>query len=229
MLRKVCLVNGSPRGELSCSKYLLDQLKSMIAREDLVKEDLSVIECLNKETQAETFEQLAHADYIIMALPLYIDSIPSHLLDFMYQLERYFQANVRLEVRKQIRLYAIINNGFFEGSQTKNAVRIMQHFAAAVGLKWRFAVGIGAGEYVRDTQDEVPLQSKAKRSIYKALLRIKTDIDSETSSYEGNILLSPPYPKALFVFMGNRYWIKLGKQNGLRKQDLYARPFEISK
>lgn len=80
----------------------------------------------------------------------YIDSIPSHLLRFLVDLEEHtFQ-------KKDIMVYIIVNNGFYEGKQNRIVIEQMKHWCKAVDLKWGQAIGIGAGEMLPLIKD-IPL------------------------------------------------------------------------
>ena len=75
------LVNGSPKGGISGSGCVLDE----------VKKHLKGTECadinLRKGTVSpEDTEILKKADSIIIAFPLYVDGVPSHLLRCMEQI-----------------------------------------------------------------------------------------------------------------------------------------------
>jgi hypothetical protein len=59
-------------------------------------------------------------------------------------------------------VYVIVNNGFIEGMQNKNVLNIMRHFTDTLGYNWRFGIGIGGGEFLRETQkyDSAPQPDK---------------------------------------------------------------------
>lgn len=70
--------------------------------------------------------KIQSSDALIFAFPLYIDSIPSHLLRELLVLEqRGFQ-------EKKTKVYCIINNGFFEGEQNHVAIEQMKLWCESV-------------------------------------------------------------------------------------------------
>ena len=89
----------------------------------------------------------------------------------------------------------------------------------------RFGIGIGAGEFMRGTQNNMPLNSNPKQKIYNALKDMKEDIENNGETSKNNIFESPKFPKFLYKFMGNRGWIKMGKLNKITKKELYAKPY----
>jgi hypothetical protein len=88
---------------------------------------------------------------------------------------------------------------------------------------WRFGIGIGGGELLRETQKTIPLNSKLKRPVYQGLCKLAQDIKTAEIACEKNILVNLKMPKALFMFVGNHRWTSQAKQNHLKKKDLLAR------
>ncbi len=225
-MKKICFVNGSPRGEKSCSQYYIDSVKQLF---DIEKNRTHVIistASLKKKNNFEDFKIMAESENIIFSFPLYIDSIPSHFLEFLYQFEKYNKVSERNAINKLPRIYAIINNGFIEGHQNKNAARIMYHYASRIGLTWRFAIGIGAGEFMMTSKKNIPIQSKMKLCIHEAFLKLKKDIESNEVLCENNIFTNPKMPKKLFMFMGDRHWVQRARKNKIRKKELYNKPIK---
>jgi hypothetical protein len=146
------------------------------------------------------------------------------MLDFMIRFEAY-----RLEHREDAgagtpRVYAIVNNGFIEGAQNRHALRILEHFANAAGLQWRFGVGIGGGEFMRQTKDEIPLKSKIKRKLLEALSQLQSDLETQEVACRKNIFFTPGIPQSFFMLAGDIGWIQSAKQNGLKRKQLLAKP-----
>ena len=224
-MKKIYYINGSPRSENSCSQYLISVIEDMLTPGFAQREDIHIAKCLKTNTQMETFKKIIEADSIIFVFPLYIDSIPSHMLDFLYQFDDYIKEYKSAGGRICANVYTIINNGFIEGVQNRNAARIMQHFANSAGLKWRFAIGIGGGEYMRDSQKDILAQSKIKKSVYDALVKLERDIENTEFTCEKNIFVSPMMPKSLFMFLADREWIKKAKKNKVGKKEIYSRPW----
>lgn len=91
---EIVIINGSPKLGHSTSGLLIKNLISKISNG-------------NKETLTEKqFKKVRNSDMLILAFPLYIDSIPSHLLKLLVELEK------RNFATKDIMVYCIVNNGF---------------------------------------------------------------------------------------------------------------------
>ena len=84
--------------------------------------------------------QLLDAQAVVFALPLYVDSVPSHVLRFMERLEAFCQEN-----SLHFSVYCVANNGFIEGRQNEPLMRCFECFCARAGLRWGGGVGIGGG------------------------------------------------------------------------------------
>lgn len=222
-MNRICFVNGSPRGRNSGSGGFIKVIGGMLDKDRTGVHELCIVESVKSKSLQKEFEKLAGMDAIVFVFPLYIDAIPSSMLDFLYCFEEFINnLNSSKEQNKPPRVYAVINNGFVEGGQNVNAARIMRHYAAKIGFTWRFAIGIGAGEFIKETQNNIPLKSKIKRKIYDAIVKLVTDIESTEVAQEKDILASPSMPKSLFILMGNAHWTGAAKKS--RKQ-LSARPF----
>lgn len=184
-------------------------------------------EALKSNTLNEAFKKIAESDSIIFVFPLYIDSIPSHMLEFLHQFDEYYKKNKNTKNAKPQDVYAVINNGFVEGEHNVTVVRIMQHYANSLGLNWRFGIGVGGGEFMRNSQNDVPIESKMKKNVYNAFLKLKKDIEDNEVACVKNIFTNPVMPKKMFIIAGGMYWVKTAKKNKVSKKSLYLRPWEV--
>lgn len=151
---------------------------------------------------------------------MYVDSLPSTVIKFLCDFEEYARKS-----RKRSTVYAVVNCGFYEGIQNKHAIQIIKNFCEKVKYSWRFGVGIGAGEFLRETKEVIPINSKVKLNIYESLQEIKKDIESSNEEVKQSIFVSPRFPKFMYIFAGNRGWIKSAKIKAISKKQLYAKPF----
>lgn len=83
---------------------------------------------------------LRDADNVVFCLPLYIDGVPSHVLGFMREMERFCRDN-----GLSLHVYAISNGGFIEGNQSRPLMRVLESFCARSGRRWGGGIGIGGG------------------------------------------------------------------------------------
>ena len=133
-MEKTVLINCSPKKKLSVSGFIMRCAGLMIRGE---KEYLHLRTPADRE---RILQALKTAGKAVFAVPLYVDSVPSHVLPFLKEMEAFCRENsLRLKV------YVIANNGFIEGRQNEPLMRVMENFCARSGLEWCGGVGIGGG------------------------------------------------------------------------------------
>ncbi|MDP4090012.1 MAG: flavodoxin [Bacillota bacterium] len=211
-MRKICFVNGSPKEKNSASQYFIDELCKLIDSSSYQINEVLV-------NGVPDYEEFADSDALVFVFPLYVDSLPSPVLEFLVNLEQNIPKS-----KKAARVYAVVNCGFFEGIQNRHAVRIIRNFSDKLGYKWRFGIGIGGGPFIWESREGIPLSSKVKRPIYETLAEMAKDIDGPEGTRE-NLLVSPKIPRFIYITASNSGWPKSAKAKGLTKKQLYARPF----
>jgi len=133
---KVLFLNASPKRIFSASQYFLDLVRIQMAGCETKGIKLS-----GPNVYDEIFNIFKTIDALVMALPVYVDGVPSHVLKFLVETEKFCKEN-----NCRFKLYVISNCGFYEGSQCKNVLAIMRSFCNAAGLRWGAGLGIGGGE-----------------------------------------------------------------------------------
>ncbi|MGE5678329.1 MAG: hypothetical protein ACM3ZR_09775 [Pseudomonadota bacterium] len=206
----IALINASPKKSESASKSLLCDLKSLFSDEHTIK-DFSFH--TPNVTEAE-IKDLCNYSAWVFAFPLYVDGIPSHLLSCLCEME---QSGIDC---KDIRVYAIVNCGFFEGKQNCNALAILKNWCDKVGLAWGAGIGFGGGgtlTYVKS----VPLGIGPKGTLGKAYKELTNAILSQSSKED--IYTSIGVPRFLYKVAAEMDWKKIIKANGGKKKDLKKR------
>ena len=131
---KTVFINGSPKKRFSASGYF-GKLQSILIRGQNV-----FLRLRTKSDHKKIFEQIIDADRVIFLIPLYVDCVPSHILSFLREMERFCKEhNIKLKI------YAIANNGFIEGKQNATLFRVMENFCTRSDLQWCGGIGIGGG------------------------------------------------------------------------------------
>lgn len=127
---------SSPKVRSSASGILLEDLKAYLGETEVTEFGFHT-DAVTKE-EAETLNQ---ADALVFLFPLYVDGIPGHLLSCLAGLEE-----ISLENKsREIRVYGIVNCGFYEGIQAEPALQILENWCARAGYVWGGGVGIGGG------------------------------------------------------------------------------------
>ena len=127
-------INGSPKKSLSVSGYLAF-VQRIFVRGKAVREPLR-----NRTDNKRILGKLKDADAVVFCLPLFVDSVPSHVLAFMKEMETYCKEN-----KLNARVYVISNGGFIEGRQNRPLMLVFENFCASSGLVWGGGIGIGGG------------------------------------------------------------------------------------
>ncbi len=131
---KTVFINCSPKKRFCASAYFLG-LQRLFVKGDKVTEKLR-----NPSDHKRILNELTDADAVVFCLPLYVDSVPSHVLSFLKEMELFCKENSIL-----LTLYSISNNGFIEGNQSEPLLRVFQNFCEKSNLKWGGGIGIGGG------------------------------------------------------------------------------------
>ncbi len=138
---KTVFINCSPKKRFSASSYFIF-LERLFVTGEKVSETLRT-----KKDHERILSQLENADAAVFALPLYVDGIPSHVMQFMETMEKFCR-----DKELHIGIYCIANNGFIEGRQNEPLMRIFENFCIRSGLRWGGGTGIGGGVMLNVTR-----------------------------------------------------------------------------
>lgn len=205
---KIMMIDGSPKVSKSNSEYFLNILSDFIESKDIVKYKLS-----KKVDYEDIIKEINTIDTLVFAFPLYVDSLPSHVLEFLIMLEENFKDNL-----KGVNVYVIVNCGFYEGKQNKIALNIMKCWCKKMNIKWAQGIGIGAGEMMGGLRN-VPMGNGPNTNLGLALDNLAKNINENKS---GDDIFTTPsmFPRFAFRLAANRFWISKANRNGLKKRDL---------
>lgn len=177
----VGFINGSPKAVNKSNSDIFINKLSKYLNDDVNISKYYVSRILKDNS---IFDEIIKNDKIIFVSPLYADTFPSAMLEFLSIFEKYLMCNSH---NKNIEVYGMVNCGFFEGIQCRHALRMFQIFCKKVDFKWRFGIGIGGGEYLKNELSN----SIHAQSLYKALNTLGSDINKSDYSLENDIYLNP--------------------------------------
>jgi hypothetical protein len=83
---------------------------------------------------------LKSVDIVIISVPLYVDGIPSNMIHFLQEMERYCVNN-----KCEFMLYVISNSGFVGGYQNQAHLEQYKCWCERAGVTWGGGLGIGGG------------------------------------------------------------------------------------
>lgn len=110
---KIMMICGSPRGEGGTSMYLLDALRETLKNGN----EICMYHALNKSVAQPLLKELPGSNALVIACPLYVDSIPSNLLEVLAELEK-----TPRKAAGETKVYLIVNNGFYDAVQNSIAI-----------------------------------------------------------------------------------------------------------
>lgn len=218
-MKKICFINGSPRGNESSSLVLINELDNMLDHEEHSTSTITVTTSIGKNLISD-FNTILDSHVLIIAFPLYYYALPGLLTRF---LEEYYQYAQTMNTNHKTKVYAVINCGFPEAFHNDHAAQIIDNFSSRLHFEWRFALEIGAGGILAGTKN-IPMKSFLKKNIYNGLTAIATDIKKPSPTSLPNYLAEIRFPNWLYRFQGNRNWITMAKQNGLTRKELAKAP-----
>ena len=208
---RISIINGSPRFKQNISGLLIKEIILELGEEGKNVEEYH----LNRRNiDKEKIENISRSDVIIFAFPLYVDSLPALVLEFLVEMEK--NQNKIKDIAPTI--YCVINNGFFEGRQNNIAIRQMQHWCKKMNFIWGQGIGVGAAEML-PALSKVPLGKGPKKNLGEAVKRLCFNIKNLKT--DENMLFSPNYFRFLWKFQADLFWILKARDNGLKIRELY--------
>ena len=133
------IINASPRKKGSASRFFSRLFQLFLPG---VRKKTVSLSC--RQDFPQILELFPDMDAVCLFTPLYVDSLPSHAMEFLMQAENYCKSN-----SCRFRLYALSNNGFIEGKQNRPALHILQAWCERAGVTWGGGIGIGGGVMLR--------------------------------------------------------------------------------
>lgn len=212
----VALINASPKVKGSSSGILLNDLKECLGS----KVDIEEISLRTGKITKEIIEQLKKADTWVVAFPLYVDSLPSHLLACLKQLEKMTWKKPNLNI------YGIANCGFYEGNQAEPALNVLKNWCAKAGCAYKGSLGIGGGGAIA-VSGNMSAKAGPRANIYKAMKKFAERIVKKEG--EVNKYATVAFPRFIYKIAAQNSWRKMIKKNGGKKKDLSRRLDQLSK
>lgn len=219
---KSCLlVVGSPKGRGSTSHALGSYLSKRLQGEGLqVEERVLYDEAGSDASASQLVERMGRRDLVMLAYPLYVDSLPSRVIRLM----ELAAAEAQRALLRGRGLVVIVNSGFPEEGQMSTSVEICRLFAKEMGMEWKGALCLPAGPLINAT----PLEEAGGRARHQVAgldiaakaLAIGGPVPDEALAEFARI----GAPKWLYVLIANRGWGKINKKRGV-KVDLRHAPY----
>ncbi|MFN8381919.1 MAG: NAD(P)H-dependent oxidoreductase [Anaerolineales bacterium] len=221
-VRRALLLVGSPRTRKSTSTALGDYLFEQMNEYGVETQTIQIYTSINsRERMQKLYDALDTADLVVLAFPLYVDSLPAPVISALEKI-----ATHRKEHPTQSRFAAISNCGFPEAHHTSTALAICFEFARSTSFEWMGSLALGGGQGLVGGIPLKDLDGRAipiKNSLNMAAAALAA---GEAIPEEARDLLAKPFiPNWLYRFFGGWGWKQQAKQYGTQKL-LRHRPYE---
>ena len=213
-VRRAVLLVGSPRTRKSTSAslggYLMEQLNSRGVETEIIQ----VYTSFNSTERTRlVLEKLDQADLIVLAFPLYVDSLPAPVIAALEKISAH-----RATTKVEQRFAAIANCGFPEARHNDTALAICEEFAHETGMIWLDALALGGGQGL---VGGVPLKDMDGRAIpLKKSLELAAAslaLGMPIPQQARDIIARPFIPNWMYKLFGSLGWRQQAKQFGADK------------
>ncbi len=178
----ILYLNGSPRIKKSNSDTFLNDISA------------NNINYLYKDSFRSVLKHINNTDTIVFSFPLYVDSPPSKVIEFM----EYIKDN-GINIKNK-NFYIIVNCGFLESKHNKIACEIIKNFCLNNSAIYKGCFKIGAGEIIGKRENNflfriISLSYYFKIKKFKKSIDNKKEVDLSTSIH--------PMTKLLYILIVN--------------------------
>jgi len=213
------LGSGKPHGQ-STSEALARYLHQQLTAENAEAfEAFEAKQVLHSHAELRLLAALDRADLLVLATPLYIDSLPYPVIHALDAIARH-----RKPGATPCRFVAIVNNGFPEASQSALALRMCSVFAREAGLVWAGGLALGCGEAIHGQ----PLAraggaaATSRKALELAAVALR---DNQPIPAHAVALMARPFvPAFLYRWLGALGWRQRARALGTTTP-LDAKPF----
>ena len=211
--RAVLLV-GSPRTRKSSSYALGGYLFDQLAERGVQTETFFIHTSVNSpERMQAMLGAVAAADLVMLAFPLYVDSLPAPVIVALEQIAD----RPAGKGGSRPRFAALANCGFPEADHNRPALAVCETFARQAGFEWAGALALGAGEGLVHGQPLAEAGGQAipiKRALDLAAAAL---VQGQAIPAEAADLLARPIiPGWLYRIMGVYGWWQQARQYGVQ-------------
>jgi hypothetical protein len=179
------------------------------------------------DEQARLLAEVDAADLLILAFPLYADSLPFLVTKALQVIAEHRQQQASPNRRPQS-LVVLVNNGFINAYQNHVAVAICHQFAKQNEITWAGALAMGAGEALSSGK---PLRRPLGRYAIEALEIAGEALGEGYPVPDKAVTLMDRSPfstllwRRLFTMVGSWTFRRQALVNGVSAKRLMERPY----
>ena len=144
-IKRALLLVGSPRTRKSTSNSLGGYLFEQLGKHNIQTEAIYIHTTMySAERTKAMLDAVDAADLVLLAFPLYVDSLPAPVMNALECIAAHRSAQSET---KPHQLFAAISNcGFPEPNHNATALTICENFARLTNFNWVGSLALGAGE-----------------------------------------------------------------------------------
>jgi multimeric flavodoxin WrbA len=221
--RRAVVLVGSPRTKKSTSASLGGYLMEKLSARGLETQIIQIYTSLNSPNRLRTMlEALDAADLVVLAFPLYVDSLPAPVIALLEKI-----ATHRSGEPSHPRFAAIANCGFPEAAHNATALSICSQFARQNGYEWAGGLALGGGEGLvhgvpLDELDGRAMPLKKSLELAAEALASGSPIPQESQ----DLLGKPIIPAWVYKFLSGFGWRRQARYYGADKL-IKRRPYRL--
>jgi multimeric flavodoxin WrbA len=221
-IKRAVLLIGSPKGNNSSSSSLGSYLLSKLEKYDIETETVHLYSEISTEVKQILFlEKIEEADLIILAAPLYVDTLPAKVIKALSLIadKRKKLYIDDIKSAKNQSFAAVVNCGFPEAEQNRTALKVYREFAREAKLKYLGGAAVGMGGAV---------SGKALSEMGGMASDLIEGLDQAADNLIGNKIISDAAlektskplisQKWLYTLVGNLNWRFQAFKNGVYRK-----------
>ena len=214
-IRRAVLLVGSPRTRKSTSASLGGYLFEQLNARGIETQTIQIYTSINSQQRMnEMYEAIDNTDLIVLAFPLYVDSLPAPVTAALEKIAAHRKGHPF-----PLRFAAIANCGFPEAAHNNTALAICSEFALQNGFTWMSGLSLGAGEGI---VHGIPLNELGGRAtLLKQALDLAADALANGQPIPASardLLAKPMIPNWMYTTQGRFGWLQRAKQYGTEKE-----------
>lgn len=214
-IKRCVIISASPRTNVPTTSAFISSLaETRLTAQGIAVQQIEVRKSLKGDMQTD-FAAMRAADALLIIFPLYFFCVPGMLMAF---LQDYAAYHVQHGSQGTQHVYTIVNCGFPEPDINSEAIRVIESFSRHIGATFEFGVGIGGGGMMEAAKD-----APFMKTLFVGLDNAFASIAQGTGG--DNVTLAPRFPRRLYFMAGNMGWHQMARKNGLKKKDLYRKPY----
>jgi hypothetical protein len=220
--KKALLLIGSPKLTRSTSESLGTYLLDKIRERGTETEKALIVQAVRTDKGIDgLLRSLDRSDLIILAFPVYVDSLPYPVIKALELIALHWQKTGGAGKKRFI---AICNCGFPEAEQTDMALAVCRQFTRETGIEWAGGLGLGGGEAIdgRHLDERGRMVRNVKRSLG---ITAEALSGGESVPDEARRLMSKRLvPVWLYLLIGGFGWKWQALKNGALTK-IHDRPY----